>query len=351
MNRTAYLIRRLLLAIPTFFGITLVCFALTRILPGGPVEMQLLRMRGGTGGSEGGSTASARVAHVTEAQRLELNRQFGFDQPFFAQYGKWLWTDRMGLAMPSYEYNNKSSWQLIRSRIPVSLWFGITGFVLSYLICIPLGIAKALRHGSSFDIGTSVLVFVGYAIPALALGMILKTCFCGTVEGLWDLLPLGGFESADADAWSRGARLADRARHMLLPVICYVAGDFAVLTLMMKNSLLEQIGADYVRTALAKGATARRVIWGHALRNALIPIATGCGGILAVFFAGSIIIETIFEIPGMGRLSLQAVSDRDYAVFMAMLALTATLQLLGNLLSDFCYLLIDPRMHFGEKGN
>ena len=351
MNRTAYLLRRLLLAIPTFFGITLVCFALTRILPGGPVEMRLLRMRGGPGGGEGGGTAAARVTRVTEEQRQELNRQFGFDQPFFVQYGHWLWTDHMGLSMASYEYNNKTAWQLIRTRMPVSLWFGITGFVLSYLICIPLGIAKALRHGSPFDIVSSMLVFVGYAIPALALGMILKTLFCGTVDGLWDLLPLGGFESASAVNWSWGGRLLDRARHMLLPVICYVIGDFAVLTLMMKNSLLEQIGADYVRTALAKGASSRRAVWGHAVRNGLIPIATGLGGVLAVFFAGSIIIETIFEIPGMGRLSLQAVSDRDYAVFMAMLALTATLQLLGNLLSDFCYMLIDPRMHFGQKGS
>ena len=351
MNRAAYLTRRLLLAIPTFFGITLVCFALTRILPGGPVEMQLLRMRGGAGGGEGGGTTAAHVSRVTEEQRRELNRQFGFDQPFFVQYGKWLWRDRMGMTMSSYEYTNKTSWQLIRARIPVSLGFGITGFVLSYLICIPLGIAKALRHGSSFDISSSVLVFVGYAIPALALGMILKTLFCGTLEGLWDVLPLGGFESTRAEALSWGARLLDRGRHMLLPVTCYVIGDFAVLTLMMKNSLLEQIGADYVRTALAQGASARRAVWGHAVRNALIPIATGFGSILTVFFAGSFIIETIFEIPGMGRLSLEAIAGRDYAVFMAMLSLTASLQLFANLLSDFCYLLIDPRMHFGGKGS
>jgi microcin C transport system permease protein len=348
MNRLHYIVRRLLLAVPTFLGITLVCFTLTRILPGGPVEMRLLRMRGGAGGGEGG-TGAARVTRVTEEQRRELNRQFGFDRPFLAQYWKWLWHDRMGLSLSSYEYNNRTAWQMIRSRMPVSLWFGITGFVLSYLICIPLGIAKALRHGSAFDVGTSAAVFVGYAIPALALGMLLKTLFCGTVEGLWDVLPLGGFESANADALSWGARLMDRGRHMFLPVTCYVIGDFAVLTLMMKNSLLEQIGADYVRTVLAKGATARRAIWGHAVRNALIPIATGFGGVLTIFFAGSFIIETIFEIPGIGRLSLEAITNRDYAIFMAMLSLTASLQLVGNLLSDFCYLLIDPRMHFGGR--
>jgi microcin C transport system permease protein len=349
MNRLSYIVRRLLLAIPTFIGITLVCFALTRLLPGGPVEMRLQRMRGGgSGGETGGASASARVATITDAQRRELNRQFGFDQPVLKQYYQWLVHDRMGLLLHSYDYSNKTAWDLIRSRFPVSLWFGITGFLLSYLVCVPLGIVKALRHGSAFDVTSSVLVFIGYAVPSLALGMILKMFLCGTVDGLWDLFPLGGFTSSESAAWSWGAQFADRAWHMVLPVGCYVIGSFAVLTLLMKNSLLEQVGSDYVRTVLAKGATARRAIWGHAVRNALIPIATGFGSILTIFFAGSIIIENIFEIPGMGRLSLEAVTSRDYAVFMAMLSLTATLQLLGNLLSDFCYMLIDPRIHFGK---
>jgi microcin C transport system permease protein len=348
MNRLHYVIRRLLLAIPTFLGITLVCFALTRILPGGPVEMRLQRMRGLGGGGEA-TGAAGRVTAVTEDQRRALNHQFGFDQPFFTQYARWLVRDRMGLALPSYEYNNKTAWQMIRARIPVSLWFGLWGFLLSYLLCVPLGILKALRHGSAFDVSSSVLVFIGYAIPAFAFGMLLKTLFCGTVDGLWDVFPLGGFESAMLDPHaSPAARLADRAWHMVLPVTCYVIGDFALLTLMMKNSLLDQIGGDYVRTVLAKGASARRAVWGHAVRNALIPIATGFGGILSVFFAGAVIIEMIFEIPGMGRLSLESLIGRDYAVFMAMLALTSTLQLLGNLLSDCCYLLIDPRIHFGK---
>jgi len=346
MNRLHYLIRRLLLAVPTFLGITLVCFALTRILPGGPVDMRLQRLRGGS--SEGGATTAARVTRVTEDQRRELNRQFGFDQPFFVQYAHWLVRDKMGLSMTSYDYNNKTAWNLIESRVPVSLWFGLTGFMLTYAVCIPLGIAKALRHGSAFDALSSIVVFAGYAIPAFALGMVLKTLFCGTVDNLWDVLPLGGFESAGLTRAGMVARLADRARHMTLPVICYMIGDFALLTLMMKNTLLDQIGSDYVRTVLAKGATARRAVWGHAVRNALIPIATGFGSVLTVFFAGSVIIETIFEIPGMGRLSLEAIVGRDYAVFMALLALTSTLQLLGNLLSDFCYMLIDPRIHFGR---
>ncbi len=344
MNRLAYLIRRLLLAVPTFLGITLICFALTRILPGGPVEMRLARLRG-MGSGEGGAGA-ATVAAVTEDQRRELMRQFGFDQPFLVQYGKWLFRDAMGLRMPSYDYPDRTAGELIASRFPVSLTFGIAGFLLAYLVCIPLGMAKALRHGSKFDAATSVVVFVGYALPAFALGMLLKMAFCGTVEGFPKWFPLGGFETPGLRGW---ALVRDRAWHMALPVLCYVAGSFAMLTLMMKNSLLEQISADYVRTAMAKGASSRRALWGHAFRNSLIPIATGFGSIFSLLFAGSVIIERIFEIPGMGRLSLDAVSGRDYAVFMATLALTATLQLLGNLLSDCCYMLIDPRIHFGRQ--
>ncbi|MDD5705988.1 MAG: ABC transporter permease subunit [Kiritimatiellae bacterium] len=346
MDRFSYLVRRLLLAVPTFLGITLICFALTRVLPGGPVEIRLLRMRGLGGGEARGN--AARVAAVTEEQRRELNRQFGFDQPFARQYLRWLVRDAMGLRMHSYDYPDSTAGSLIASRFPVSLWFGITGFVLAYLVCIPLGMAKALRHGTRFDAATSVLVFVGYALPPFALGMLLKMCFCGTVDLLWDFFPLGGFESAGAADLGFWQRLADRAWHMALPVACYVAGSFAMLTLLMKNSLLEQISSDYVRTVLAKGATARRALWGHAFRNALIPIATGFGGILTLLFAGSVIIERVFEIPGMGRLSLDAVTGRDYAVFMAILGVTSTLQLLGNLLSDLCYLLIDPRIHFGR---
>ncbi len=345
-NRTAYLLRRLLLTIPTFVGITLVCFALTRILPGGPVETRLLRMRG-IGAGDRAQSARGGVS-ITEAQRVELNRKFGFDQPFFVQYGRWLWRDRMGLRLDSYDFPNRTAWQLIRSRFPVSLWFGMAGFVLSYLLCIPLGIAKALRNGSRFDAATSLLVFVGYAIPTFALGMLLKTAFCGTVDGLWNLFPLGGFESPAAAHMDGWARLCDRAWHMALPVTCYMAGSFAVLTLMMKNALLDQIASDYMRTALAKGSSFRRAVWQHAFRNALIPIATGFGSILTVFFAGSIIIESIFDVPGMGQLGLMALTGRDYAVFMALLALTSSLQLLGNLVSDLSYMLIDPRIHFGK---
>jgi len=346
MNRLAYLIRRLLLVIPTFLGITIVCFGLTRLLPGGPVDVKLMEMRGMGVGED---RSSMGVQQVSEAYREELKKQYGFDRPVHVQYYDWLVTKRMGMMIDSYDYPNRTAWQLISERFPVSLWFGITSFLLSYLICIPLGIAKALRHRQAFDAVTSIIVFVGYAIPSFAFAMILKMLFCGTVENLWDVFPLGGFGSDEVSTLPPLQRFADYAWHMALPLVCYVSGNFAMLTLMMKNSLLDQIASDYVRTALAKGATRKRAIWLHAFRNALIPIATGFGGILTVLFAGSIIIENIFEIPGMGQLSWGALNSRDYAVFMAVLALTSVLQLLGNLVSDFCYMLIDPRIHFGGK--
>lgn len=347
MDRVSYLIRRLLLAIPTFIGITLVCFALTRFLPGGPVEIRMMRMKGiSQHGATSQANASASVGNVTAEYRRELEAQFGFDKPLYRQYWDWLVVNRMGLKLPSYDYPNKTAWQLIASRIPVSLWFGLASFLLTYLICIPLGIAKALRHRQTFDALSSLVVFAAYAIPSFALAMMLKTLFCGTVEGFFDIFPLGGISSDFDVEPGLFTAFLDRAWHMALPVACYVAGGFAMLTLLMKNSLLDQISADYVRTVIAKGATRRRAIWAHAFRNALVPVATGFGSIISMLFAGSIIVETIFEIPGMGRLSWDALIGRDYAVFLALLALTASFQLIGNLISDILYMLIDPRIDF-----
>ena len=343
-----YFLRRLLLVVPTFLGITLVCFALTQFVPGGPVEQRLLQMRGlmGAEGAASASAAKGGAASVTEAMRQDLMRHYGFDQPLHVRYKRWLVDDRLGLAMKSYHYTDKSAWQLIATRIPVSLAFGLTGFFLSYLVCVPLGIAKALRHGSVFDAASSALVFAGYAIPAFAFGMLLKLMFAGMGAGFWDVLPAAGVVSVDYELLSPWGKFKDLAAHFVLPVSCYVIGNFAVLTLLMKNSLLEQIGQDYVRTVLAKGGSLRRAVWGHAFRNALIPIATGFGGVLGILFAGSVLIEKVFEIPGMGRLSLEAIVGRDYMVFMGILAVTSVLGLLGRLLSDACYLWIDPRIQF-----
>ena len=348
MDRLAYLTRRLLLVVPTFLGITLGCFALTRFLPGGPVERRLMRLKG-LSAQNGQAAAAEGRNQVSDEYRKQLEVQFGFDKPLVRQYWDWLVVNRMGMSLPSYDYPDRTAWQLIRSRIPVSVWFGLASFLLTYLICIPLGIAKALRHRQAFDMASSVVIFIAYAVPSFALAMVLKMAFCGTTEGLFDWFPLGGLVSDFAVEPSGWERLCDRAWHMALPVLCYVAGSFAMLTLLMKNSLLDQIASDYVRTVIAKGATRRRAIWGHAFRNALIPIATGFGSMLGLLFAGSIIIETIFEIPGMGRLGWDALVGRDYAVFLALLSLTASFQLVGNLVSDIAYMLIDPRIDFAGK--
>jgi microcin C transport system permease protein len=345
MERMEYFLRRLLLIVPTFIGITLVCFTITQFVPGGPVEQMLGRMKS-VGISEGGVRGGAPAAALTESYRRQIEAHFGFNRPFYLRYWDWLVHHRLGMKWESFKFPNKTAWQLIHDRFGVSLVFGLTGFLLSYMVCIPLGIAKALRHGSRFDLLTSVGVFVGYAVPPLALGMVLKMLFCGTVDGLWDVFPLSGFQSDGYAALSLTGKVADILRHMALPVLCYIIGDFAVLTVLMKNSLLDQVSSDYVRTVLAKGGSYRRAIWGHALRNSMIPIATGFGGIMTVLFAGSVIIEQIFEIPGMGRLGLEALVGRDYPVFMGIVALTSLLGLIGNVLSDFCYVLIDPRIDF-----
>ncbi len=349
MNRYDYFIRRLLLVFPTFLGITFLCFTVIQFVPGGPVEQALMRMRGGGAGGETGGDATEAAQAVSPEQREALRKHFGFDRPFLVRYADWLFVKRLGMRMESYKFPNKTAWQLIRERFPVSLVFGLTGFLLTYMVCIPLGMAKALKHGTAFDLVSSVIVFIGYAMPAFAFGMLLKMLFCGTVEGMWNILPSTGFHSQDFAVMGGWAKFVDLVRHMFLPVLCYMIGSFAVLTLLMKNSLLEQINSDYVRTVVAKGAGTLRVLVCHVLRNALIPIATGFGGVLTLMFAGSVIIERVFEIPGMGSLSMEAIVGRDYPVFMGVLSLTSILGLLGNVLSDFCYVMIDPRITFDRN--
>ena len=343
-----YFLKRLALVVPTFLGITVLCFALTQVLPGGPVEQRLAELRGLSESASPGASAGPSAGAAAASVREQIRKHYGFDRPIGERYWNWLVHERCGLRTRSFHWTDKTAWELIADRIPVSLWFGIPGFLLAYLICVPLGIAKALRRGTAFDWASSALVFAGYAIPAFALGMLLKTLLCGTSDAFWDVLPLGGFESDGFASLPLRAKIADRFAHMVLPIVCYMAGSFAMLTLLVKNSLLDQLGADYVRTVLARGASMRRAVWAHALRNALVPVATGFGGVLAVFFAGSVIIESVFDIPGMGKLSLEALETRDYPVFLGLLSATSILGLAGQLLSDLAYVAIDPRVRFGR---
>ncbi len=325
MEQINYFTKRLLLVIPTFIGITFLCFGIIQFVPGGPVEQIIMQMKGIGNAESGGRLADS--ASISESQRKALEAHFGFDKPFIKRYWNWLVTERLGMKMESYKFPNKTAWQLIKERFKVSLIFGLTGFFLSYLVCIPLGIIKALQHNKLFDITSSLIVFAGYAIPPFALGMILKMLLCGTTDSMLDIFPVSGFYSENFSDFTFFDKVKDVFTHMFLPVTCYMAGNFAVLTLLMKNSLIEEIGKDYIRTVMAKGGTFSRAIWGHALRNSLIPVATGFGSILTVMFAGSVIIEQVFEIPGMGRLSLEAIVGRDYPVFMGILSITSVLGL------------------------
>lgn len=345
MNESwAYFIRRLILTIPTFLGITIFCFFLIQLVPGGPVEQMISKIRMGNATESGGSGGNA--GEISEDQLKAIRKHFGYDKPILVRYYDWLIVNKIGLMADSYKFNNKKVWQLVKERLPISLTFGICGFILTYLICIPLGIAKALRNGNSFDLMSSLVVFVLYAIPSFAFGMILKFLFCGINDWSFDFFPIGGFRSENWEQFTFFGKISDQVMHMFLPVMCYVIGSFAFLTLLQKNSLLEQMSQDYIRTVLAKGGTKKRAIWVHALRNSLIPIATTIGGNLSLILASSVLIEKVFNIPGIGYLSLDAIIYRDYMVFMGILSLTAILNLLGRIISDACFVLIDPRINF-----
>jgi microcin C transport system permease protein len=243
----------------------------------------------------------------------------------------------------SYVYQDPV-WDVIKSRFPVSIALGLTGFLLSYLICVPLGVLKAVRNGSRFDVISSFIVFLGYSVPGWALGTGLLVLLGG--GSFWSVFPLGGFRPANWEVLSLGEKIVGQAHHMFLPVLCYMVGSFATLTILTKNSLLENLGQDYVRTAFAKGLDERRVIFVHALRNSLIPLATGLGHVFSLILAGSFLIERVFNIDGMGYLGYTAILQRDYPVALGILVIGSMLMLVGNILSDVIYAVVDPRIRF-----
>ena len=265
------------------------------------------------------------------------------DKPVPVAYLYWL-KDILSFNLGESRLHSRQVSDLILEKLPVSLTFGLSGFFLSYLICIPLGIFKAMKSGESFDIATSLLIFFTYSIPVFALAMILLYVFAS--GEVFSVFPLGYEVSDDYEYLGFMGKIRDRFEHMFLPVLCYVSGSFAVLTLLMKNSLLEQISKEYVRTAVAKGMEFRQAVMKHAFRNALIPIATGFGSNLGLIFAGSLIIELVFNIDGMGLLSFQAVTERDTVLMMGLLFVQSMIMLVGNIISDIGYILVDPRIKF-----
>ena len=461
-----YIIRRLLLMIPTFIGATFLVFFILQVAPDGPFERAVRQLKDSSSSSEsGGSSGNVVSSQVLTPELLdEIRMQFGLDKPIIIRYLIWLGiypkevknkkiklnqsfrdsftSIKIGLfkkillqkyikvvetddelqviesgtglefivppdsilmkkhninratsknlsfyrktyeELPSnpsliktWYYSNwkiekydkeneiitltqrkfqgiitgflgysekrgKNVSRLIRERLHISIIFGISGFLLAYLVCIPLGIMKALKHGSKFDILSSTIVFIGYSIPGYALGIVLLYYFGG------DYFPVHGWRSANWFELSFMQKVWDQVHHAFLPVLCYMVGSFAILTVLMKNSLLENLSQDYVRTAFAKGLSEKRVIIFHAVRNSLIPLATGIGQLIGIFLAGSYLIELVFDIDGIGMLGLKALFDRDYNIIMGTLVLFTIVRLLGNLISDLTYALIDPRIRF-----
>jgi len=295
-------------------------------------------------GAEGGHPVrhdNTSSSTLSEEQLAELKAFYGFDKPVLVSYAQWLWRV-VQLDLGSSTRYSEPVWDTVIARIPLSLFYGGITLLLTYAVCIPLGIAKALRHDTRFDHASSALVFLGFALPNYVLGIILITLFASH----WEIFPLGGFASDDFEDFTFAEKLRDILDHAVLPIATYMVGSFAVMTMVMKNSLLENLASDYVRTAMAKGLTFRQAVFRHALRNSLIPLATSFGQGISIILAGSFLVETIFNIDGMGLLGYESLVERDYPVVMGLLVISSVLFLLGNILSDLCVAAIDPRVRF-----
>ena len=337
-----YVARRLLLMIPTFIGLTLATFVLIQFVPGGQIDQMRMALAGAGEGEAGALGGDAALQlDIPEEQLARLRAYYGFDKPLPVAYAGWL-ADVLRLDLgTSFRYNEPVV-RVIADRLPVSIYYGIITAIFTYGICIPLGILKAIRHRTAVDAWTSVLIFVGYAVPGFALGAVLSNLFAVR----WEIFPLGGFMSAGASNLPLASRIVDIVWHSVLPLVAYLSGAFAVTTMLMKNSLLENMSADYVKTALAKGLPWRRAVFVHALRNSLIPMATTVGGLLGIFLTGSFLIERVFSIPGVGLLAFEAIQTRDFPIVLGFLVISSVLLMLGNLLSDLAVAFVDPRVRF-----
>jgi microcin C transport system permease protein len=343
----AYILKRLLLMIPTLLGVLLVTFAVIQFVPGGPVEQYLAEAKAGSGTSAEGGGLSYRGSQGVDPKRIEqIKALYGFDKPaherFLQMLGQFARFD-LGRSF----FQNKDVGQLIIEKLPVSISLGLWTFFISYLIAVPLGVAKAVRAGSRFDFVTTLLVLLGYAIPGFVLGVALLVVFGGQLQ--W--FPLRGLTSSNWEELSWGARIVDYLWHITLPVTAMVLGSFAVTAMLTKNAFLEEIRKQYVVTAGAKGLDERRVLWKHVFRNALLPLVTGFpAAFIGAFFTGSLLIETLFSLDGLGLLSYESVMRRDYPVVFGTLYLFTLIGLFTKLISDLCYVYIDPRIQFGAGG-
>ncbi len=366
----AYIAKRFLLMIPTLFGIMLISFAIIQFAPGGPVERVLAqlagtdvgataRIGGGTGGGEvgGGQAAGAGASEGSfkyrGAQGLDpefikkLEQQFGFDKPAHERFFIMLKNYATFNFGQSY-FRDVPVLQLIKEKLPVSISLGLWLTFVSYAISIPLGVAKAVRDGSKFDIWTSAVIIVGYAIPSFLFAILLVVLFAG--GSFWNIFPLRGLVSdnfADLSWWEK---VLDYAWHLVLPLTALAVSSFATMTLLTKNSFLDEIKKQYVTTARAKGLTEKRVLYGHVFRNAMLIVIAGFpGAFIGAFFAGSLLIEQIFSLDGLGLLGFEAAVNRDYPVVFATLYIFSLLGLIMNLVTDLVYTWIDPRIDFESR--
>ena len=342
-----YWLKRFLLIPITLFGIIALNFTLIQMTPGGPVEHMMMKIQGSTSASEVNSGADARQKMFAEQMRNELNQQFGFDKPLLTRFGELIKNYAVFDLGKSF-YQDKTVLQLIKEKLPVSISLGVFSTLLIYLIAIPLGIRKAVKAGSTFDKATTGLLTVGYALPTFLLAISLVIFFAGGHYLNW--FPLRGLVSDNWESLSWFGKIKDYLWHITLPVLSIGIGGIAGLCFLTRNSFLDELGKAYVVTARAKGCTETKVLWGHVFRNAMLLVLAGFPAMLiGMLFTGSMLIEVIFSLDGLGLLGYEALQNRDYPVVFGTLYLFGLLGLILNVISDFVYTLVDPRIHFGGR--
>jgi microcin C transport system permease protein len=365
----AYILRRILFMIPTIFGIMLVSFVVIQFAPGGPVERVIAKLsgsdtgatsrisgsaggdfgaRGAAGGGQGDVNSKYRGAQGLDPEFIKkLEEQFGFDKPAYERFFIMLYHYAQFDFGKSY-FRDVSVVQLIKEKLPVSISLGVWMTLLSYLISIPLGIRKAVKDGSPFDTWTSGIIIIGYAIPGFLFAILLIILFAG--GSFLQIFPLRGLVSEGWSQFPLWRKILDYFWHLTLPIVSMGLASFATMTLLTKNSFLEELRKQYVLTARAKGCTERQVLYGHIFRNAMLLVIAGFpAAFVSAFFAGSLLIETIFSLDGLGLLSFESVLNRDYPVVFANLYIFALVGLVVNLISDLTYTWIDPRIDFETR--
>lgn len=353
----AYVLRRIMLMVPTLVGILLLNFVIVQFAPGGPVDQVLAEIRGhgdaatarfaGPGGEVGSGGDSRGARGLPPEMIAELNAYYGFDKPAYARFGEMLW-NYVGLDFGESFYQSQTVLELIADKLPVSVSLGLWTTLLVYLISIPLGISKAVRDGTAFDVWTSAVVIVGNAVPSFLFAILLVVLFAG--GSFLDLFPLRGLTSDNWETLSWPMKIIDYLWHITLPVLAMVIGGFAGLTMLTKNSFLDEINKQYVMTARAKGQDEKGVLYGHVFRNAMLIVIAGFpSAFVGILFTGALLIEIIFSLDGLGLLGYEAVIKRDYPVVFGSLFVFSLLGLILNLLGDLMYVLVDPRIDFESR--